>query len=301
MTDAARQAHGVLVVDKPSGPTSHDVVSQARRLFGTRKVGHAGTLDPMASGVLLVLLGEATKLAPYLTADDKRYRAVIAFGYATDTLDALGTITERRELAPGWLSIAALETALDVERARTEQVPPSFSAIKIDGQRAHRMARRGEIVDLPARPVQVRSLELIAHDQTGVTLNLCVSKGYYVRSLARDIGLQLGVPAHLQALRRTASGRFPIAEAHAWPVSEPPALLTVHEAAVRALPQALLSTVGADKAIKGQTLEGDDFVSTPPELRDDEPCAWVLEGQLVAIGVKRGGQFVSKRGFSLGC
>jgi tRNA pseudouridine55 synthase len=290
--------HGVLVVNKPSGPTSHDIVAQARRLFGTRRVGHAGTLDPMATGVLLVLFGEGTKLAPYLTADDKRYRATVAFGRSTDSGDADGTPTEERVLPPGWLTADLFGGALAIERARTEQVPPVFSAIKVAGQRSHRLARRGEAPELPPRPVAVQSLSVLEQQADRVVLELCVSKGYYVRSLARDLGTALAVPSHLAALQRTASGRFAIDEACTWPAAQPPALLSVLEAATRALPCATLTAGGWDKAGKGQRLSRDDFAKPPPE--DAPACAWVFDGQLVAIGEAQGDQFLVRRGFQLG-
>jgi tRNA pseudouridine55 synthase len=291
-------AQGVLVVNKPSGPTSHDIVAQARRLFGTRRVGHAGTLDPLASGVLLVLLGEGTKLAPYLTADDKRYRATVAFGRSTDSADAAGTTIDEMELAPGWLTADLLGGALAIERARSEQVPPVFSAIKVDGQRSHRLARRGEAPELPPRSVSVQSLEVIGFEPDRVVLELCVSKGYYVRSLAHDLGTTLGVPAHLAALERTASGCFALDEACAWPRSEMPPLMSVVDAATRALPSATLTSSGLDKARKGQRLDLADFGTPPPS--DDRPTAWVFNEQLIAIGGAAGTQFVVHRGFVVG-
>jgi tRNA pseudouridine55 synthase len=292
-------AHGLLVVNKPVGPTSHDIVAQGRKLFGTRRVGHAGTLDPMASGVLLVLFGEATKLAPYLTADDKRYRATVAFGQATDSGDAQGTVTEEADLTPGWLTADLLGGALAMERARTEQIPPVFSAIKVAGQRSHRLARRGDAPELPPRPVAVRSIDVIHMDAERVVLELCVSKGYYVRSLARDLGARLGVPSHLTALERTASGVFGIDEACPWPTTSVLPLVPLLEAAARALPAALLTPSGFDKASKGQRLDHADFATPPPE--GDQPCAWVFDDQLIAVGGKADGRFVVRRGFTLGC
>lgn len=287
--------HGVLVVNKPLGPTSHDVVAQARRLFGTRRVGHAGTLDPMATGVLLILLGEGTKLAPYLTADDKSYRATVAFGRATDSGDAEGTTTEQKVLAPDWLTAELVGGALAIERARTEQVPPVFSAIKVDGQRSHRLARRGEAPELPPRPVRVKSLTVLEQHGDRVVLELCVSKGYYVRSLARDLGDALAVPSHLAALERTASGRFTLNEACSWPQTEPPQLMNLRQAVERALPCASLTPSGLDKARKGQRLDPDDFAKSPPP--GAEAVAWLFDDQLVAIGASQDGRFQVQRGF----
>src|SRR5512142_1775981 len=147
--------HGVLVVDKPSGPTSHDLVSQARRYFCRRDIGHAGTLDPMASGVLLLLVGEATKLSSALTLDRKSYRASIRFGSAMDTDDAMGTPVATKPIVPGWLDLERLEGILELERHRQEQIPPQVSAIKQDGVAAYRRQRRGECVTLAARNVEV--------------------------------------------------------------------------------------------------------------------------------------------------
>ncbi|HMJ14672.1 MAG TPA: tRNA pseudouridine(55) synthase TruB, partial [Polyangiaceae bacterium] len=191
---------GVLVVDKPEGPTSHTVVAEARRLYGTRAVGHAGTLDPMASGVLVLVFGEATKLSGYLTQQSKRYSARVRLGRSTSTDDAWGEVVEERPI--GEVNRDALEATLAKERARTEQVPPPVSAIKVCGQRAYRLARAGREPELEARTVCIHSLELLGFDGETIELELHVSKGYYVRALARDLGQSLGLPAHLSGLRR---------------------------------------------------------------------------------------------------
>ena len=282
---------GVLVADKPLGPTSHDIVQQARRLYRTRDVGHAGTLDPMATGVLLLLFGEALKLSPYLSGESKRYRAGIAFGRSTDTQDALGQTTAEVELAPGWLTPDTLEQALDLERRRTTQVPPAFSAIRLAGQRAHRLSRRGEAPDLAPRPVSVETLELVERpaDTNSIDLELQVSKGYYVRALARDLGATLGVPAHLGSLRRLASGTFTLGDAVAWPPPAPPPLIPLELAAARALPMARLNESGERRARHGQTLDADDF-SDDPRTAHGAPeaqriVAWTgRAGLLVALG-----------------
>ncbi|MEB2324522.1 MAG: tRNA pseudouridine(55) synthase TruB, partial [Sorangiineae bacterium] len=253
------EVHGVLAVDKPEGPTSHDLVAGARRLYGTRAVGHAGTLDPMATGVLLLLFGEATKLSGYLLGEDKRYRAEISFGRSTDTLDALGRVTEEASLAPDWLAPGALEAALDAERARAEQLPPAFSAIKLAGEPAHRRARRGDPPELAPRAVRVRALELVARSARRLEVELTVEKGYYVRSFARDLGARLGVPSHLSRLRRLASGDFRVEDAIPWPPPEPVAPLPVAEAARRCLGAAELTPAGAARARLGPRLAREDF------------------------------------------
>lgn len=288
------QPNGVLVVDKPSGKTSHDIVAEARRHFGTRAVGHAGTLDPMASGVLLLLFGEATKLSNYLTAEDKRYRARISFGRSTDTLDAEGNVTEERQLPAGWLGRAALDAALESEFARTEQVPPAYSAIKVAGERAYRLSRQGKPPELAPRPVAVRELVLESFDEGSATVVLTVSKGYFVRSFARDLAEALGVPGHLSYLRRLASGRFTIEEALAWPPTEPPRWLSLSEAASRCLPPALLTARAVARARQGKPLTASDFATPPPPGL----AAWLADGELIALGEEDGrGRYRVVRGF----
>jgi tRNA pseudouridine55 synthase len=287
---------GVLVVDKPQGLTSHAVVAGARRRLGTRAVGHAGTLDPMATGVLLLLVGEATKLSAYLTLESKAYLAEVSFGRSTDSLDADGETLEERPVPPGTLTPEAVAAALAAERERIEQIPPAVSAIQVDGERSHRLARRGTPPVLPPRPVRVRALTLTSLGEDRLTLEVAVSKGYYVRSLARDLGERLGVPAHLSALRRTQSGDFSLGEAHPWPL--PPGELTllgVADAARRCLPTAELSAAGAARARLGQTL-GDEHFLTPPA--SERPVAWLESpNTLVAIGSRQAEGHRVLRGF----
>ncbi|WP_437932900.1 tRNA pseudouridine synthase B [Sorangium sp. So ce341] len=305
---------GVLVIDKPRGPTSHDVVARLRRALGVKRIGHAGTLDPMASGVLVVLVGEATKLAPYLTAQDKRYTARVVLGVGTDTLDADGEVTAAQPL-PAWLdeelgalagaggppgaeALAAaaprIAAALDAERSRREQTPPAYSAIKIAGQRSYALARAGQAVDLAARAVEVRSLAVSGASRGGpgapdavatLDLELEVSKGYYVRSLARDVGAHLGVPAHLSALRRTASGAFTVARAvplDAGAEALRASLRPLAEAAAESLPVARLTEDGARRARLGQPLTDADFSLAPAH---PGPAVWLdPDGRVVALG-----------------
>lgn len=276
-------ANGVLVVDKPSGPTSHDVVRAARRLYATRSVGHAGTLDPMASGVMLLLFGDAKKLSSYLTATDKTYETVLSFGRSTDSYDRDGETTDERPLAPGWLDPDRLREALELERLRERQLPPDLSAVKVAGRPAHRRVRAGEHVRLEPRPVCVKALELLSRADDSITLRLTVSKGYYVRALARDLSRALSVPAHLDSLKRTASGPWTLRRAVAWPASTPRELVSTAEAARSVLPVATLSEIGVDRAVKGQRLRSEDFAEAPPDT--PETVAWFAEdGQLVALG-----------------
>ncbi|MEP7051748.1 MAG: tRNA pseudouridine(55) synthase TruB [Pseudomonadota bacterium] len=292
---------GVLVVDKPGKATSHDIVAQARRIFGTREVGHAGTLDPMATGVLLLLFGEATKLSAFLTRDNKRYRATICLGRATDSLDADGQTTEEAPISHGQPTAQAVEAALAVERARRSQMPPAVSAIKIDGQRAYALARAGKAPELAEREVRVTSLLLISRALHELTVEVEASKGYYVRALARDLGASLGLPAHLSELRRLASGRFELSDACAWPASSGAPLVTTAEAARRVLPCAVLAETGERRAKLGQQLEPADFVrlgGAPPA----ETEAWFSQtGALVCLGHERApGEFRVVRGFRPG-
>lgn len=286
---------GVLVVDKPAGKTSHDIVAEARRRFGTQGVGHAGTLDPMATGVLVLLFGEARKLSAFLTAEDKSYRATIAFGSSTDTFDADGRVVKSVELTPEWLSRSLLGRALAVERDRVLQVPPSVSAIQVGGQRAYDRARRGEAFELESRPIAVKKLELFDWSNRHAQVELTVSKGYYVRAFARDLGESLGVPSHLTALRRLASGAFGIEAASIWP---PPAeldLLGVAEAAARALPVTRLSPDGVRRARSGQPLSPADALAGAFE----RVCAWFgPNGEIVALGTSNpSGSHRVTRGF----
>ena len=211
---------GLLVVDKPSGWTSHDVVGRARRLCGTRKVGHAGTLDPMATGVLVLGIGRATRLLTFLVGCDKDYTATIRLGQATITDDAEGEVTSSTAadgVTPGQLEAAVSQLTGDIE-----QVPSSVSAIKVKGERSYHRVRAGEDVDLPPRPVTVSRFDILATrpgDVGGipvldVDVEVTVSSGTYVRALARDLGAAVGVGGHLSALRRTRVGAFTLDRAH---------------------------------------------------------------------------------------
>lgn len=297
---------GLIVIDKPIGPTSHDVVGKLRRLFHTRRVGHAGTLDPMATGVLVALIGEATKLSTWLTLDDKRYVARVAFGRATDSLDATGKTTAEQPV-PDWLvaeleavargdraSAPRLGAALDAEAARASQIPPAFSAIQKDGVRAHHAARKGHALTLDARDVVVRSLAVRggSAEPPFVDVELDVGKGYYVRSFARDLGEALAIPACLSALRRTRSGPFAIEESVTLDAlssmssdERVTGLAPLADVARRALPCATLTAEGLRKAPLGQRLAAEHFATTP---HDDAPFAWLDEsGGLVSIGARR--------------
>ena len=199
--------NGVLVVDKPVGPTSFDVVARVRRAARVKRVGHGGTLDPLASGVLPVCIGEATKLAPFLLDAEKAYEFTVRFGVQTDTDDAGGRVTATAD-ASG-LDAAAVETALGAFRGPISQVPPAYAAIKREGRALYDYARAGESIEVAPRAVTIFSLELVAFaGPEQVALRVHCSKGTYVRALARDLGRALGTGGHVTALRRTRSGPF---------------------------------------------------------------------------------------------
>ncbi len=209
--------HGVLLVDKPAGPTSHDVVLRVRRALGIPSAGHTGTLDPAATGLLAVCLGDALKLQRWLADGDKAYEATVAFGAATDTEDAAGQVTEQGD-ASG-LTEAAVRAALPALTGELRQVPPMYSAVRVGGRRLHEAARAGETVEREPRTVMVHALELHGLGPPGpgglreARLDVRCGKGTYVRTLAVDLGAALGVPAHLAALRRTAAGPFTLDQA----------------------------------------------------------------------------------------
>ena len=200
---------GVLVVDKTQGPTSHDVVTLARRALGVSRIGHTGTLDPMATGVLPLVVGRATRLAQFLTAGDKDYDATVAFGRTTDTYDAVGTVVTTSADRP---TRAQLDTALARFRGTVEQTPPAYSAKNIDGARSYELARKtkpGATALLPnAVTVTARQLDIVSFDGETACLRMRVTAGFYVRSLAHDLGAALGMGALLAGLRRTRSGEF---------------------------------------------------------------------------------------------
>jgi tRNA pseudouridine55 synthase len=200
-------APGILLIDKPEGPTSHDVVAEVRRAIGTRRVGHTGTLDPFASGLLILCVGKATRLAEYFHILPKTYEATLMLGRETDTDDRTGQTTAESD---GWRgldreSVAAAAAARSGQQA---QVPPDYSARKVDGRRAHRRARAGEQVELAPTQVTVHSIEVTGWSPPSVSLDVTVSTGTYIRALARDLGRDLGCGAHLDSLRRTVIGPF---------------------------------------------------------------------------------------------
>jgi len=214
---------GVLLIDKPSGPTSHDVVARMRRISGERSIGHAGTLDPRATGLLVLMLGRATRIATLLTGHTKAYDATIRFGFATTTDDADGerimsseAISEKSP--PSSFSDDEIRAALDATVGPFEQLPPRYSAKRVDGKKAYDLARQDKPMELKRAAVALHEWSWLGREDDLLRINMSVSAGFYVRSLARDLGERLGCPAHLEALRRTRSGPFDLL--HALPLAE---------------------------------------------------------------------------------
>lgn len=277
---------GLVVVDKPAGFTSHDVVAKLRKVFRQKRVGHAGTLDPDATGVLLVGLGRVTRLMRFLQETTKVYRGTIAFGVATDTLDAAGAVLERRPMP-----LTESEVAAASERflGEIQQVPPMVSALKVGGRRLHELARAGEEVEREARSVRIDRFEIDRFEPgpypSAEVLVEC-SSGTYIRSLAADLGAALGGPAHLARLRRLQVGSFTIAESHPIDVieAEPgPCVLTPAEA-MRGLEPATVDT-GSARAVA----HGSVFSCAPFEVTGPGPYAVMDEGgELLAVYERRG-------------
>jgi tRNA pseudouridine55 synthase len=292
---------GVLVIDKPEGPTSHDVVGRVRRVLREKRVGHAGTLDPLASGVVVVMVGRATRLAPYLTSDEKAYRATLRLGFATTTYDREGDPLAPPAPVPADAA-ARVAAALDARLGTHPQAPPAFSAKKIGGVAAHRLARRGDAVAPAAVPVTLHAWSLVDAAADTVTIDLRTSAGFYVRSLAHDVGVDLGCGAHLAALRRTASGAFTLEAAIPLPPPDAPAgvlldALRPMASLLEDWPAAVLTAAGAARVGHGAAIGPDACTSFPravgasPEAdAPARPSVRLLDadGRLVALAAWRG-------------
>jgi tRNA pseudouridine55 synthase len=250
---------GLVVVDKPAGVTSHDVVGRCRRIFGTRKVGHAGTLDPMATGVLVVGIERATKILGLLTATDKSYSATIRLGQTTSTEDAEGEVLQT--VSADDVTDAQIGEAVAGLRGEIAQVPSAVSAIKVGGKRAYQLAREGQAVELAARNVRIDRFDVLAiRRQDGfvdVDVEVDCSSGTYIRALARDVGAALGVGGHLTALRRTRVGGFGLDQARTLDeLAETPRLsYTLDEACLQSFPRRELSAAEAEDTRHGRPLE----------------------------------------------
>jgi tRNA pseudouridine55 synthase len=293
-----RDVHGWLIVDKPPGLTSTAIVNRVRGALGARKAGHAGTLDPAATGVLAIALGEATKTVPYVTDADKAYRFTVRWGIGTDTDDAEGRPIGESPARP---ARAAIEAALPRFIGDIMQVPPLYSAVKIDGERAYKLAREGETPERAARPLHVASLTLIEQpDPDHAVLEMVCGKGGYVRAIARDLGQALGTFGHVTELRRVWSGPFEIGDGIDWPTFEAldreplEAQLLPVEAGLHHLPEISVAAPAAARLASGNPAP---VVAADLEWGDE---AWAsAEGRPVAIGVYRGGSLHPVRVFRL--
>ena len=260
-------SEGVVVVDKPSGCTSHDVVARIRRLTGSRRVGHAGTLDPMATGVLVVGVGKATRLLGFLAGSTKAYDATIRLGQSTTTDDAEGEPVASASAAQ--LSDEAIREVVAAYVGGISQVPSAVSAVKVGGQRAYGRVRRGEQVELAARPVHVHALDLVevrrAGDLVDIDVSVTCSSGTYIRALARDIGADLSVGGHLIALRRTRVGAYHLADAHPLPELEQKLVLEpLGDVARRCFPTYTVDAQQATLIAHGRQLPGVELPQRGP-------------------------------------
>jgi tRNA pseudouridine55 synthase len=253
-------ASGLVVVDKPAGVTSHDVVSRVRRLAGTRKVGHAGTLDPMATGVLVLGVNRATRLLGHLTLTEKAYDATIRLGASTTTDDAEGELVSTAPTDE--LDDARVRSALAAFVGDIEQVPTAVSAIKVDGRRSYQRVREGEHVELPSRPVTIHELEVhrvrLSDEGVDVDISVRCSSGTYIRAIARDLGAELAVGGHLTSLRRTAAGPFGLGQAHTVEqLTEEFTMMPIAEAARATFPSRDLGEAQAGDVRYGRQIDAD--------------------------------------------
>ena len=292
-----RPVSGWLVVDKPAGVTSTAVVNKVKWALSAQKAGHAGTLDPDATGVLAVALGEATKTIPYITDALKCYRFRVVLGATTDTDDASGTVIARSDVRP---TDAQIETALAAFRGHIEQVPPQYSAVKVDGERAYDLAREGEVMELAARPLWVERLVMLGRpDADHVDLEMVCGKGGYVRSIARDLGQALGCLGHVEWLRREWSGPFEAAQGVSLDLIDAEAKtealdarLLPLELGLQDLPEFRATPEGAVRLRNGNPGQVIGHADWGTE-------GWAsLDGQAVAVGHYRGGELHPSRVFN---
>ena len=289
MPEPAPAIDGVLIVDKPEGWTSHDVVARVRKLAGTRKIGHLGTLDPMATGVLPLVIGRATRLAQFFGCDFKVYEGVIRFGHSTDTYDREGSPTS--EPQEPRFSRAELEAAIDQFRGEIEQTPPPVSAKKIGGSPAYKLARKQLPVDLKPVRVNVSRFDLLSFDGLDASVRVECSAGTYLRSIAHDLGRLLGCGAFLQTLRRTASGDFKVEHAQTLQhleelasSGELPAVIVPARELLPSFPNEIVDTFTAS-----QIRHGRDFRVSPFRVRQGNRYVKAIspDGDLIAIGEAR--------------
>lgn len=283
--------NGVVVIDKPAGPTSHDVVARARRALGIRRIGHTGTLDPLATGVLPLVVGSATRLASLLSGGNKEYVAGIRLGLATETYDAFGRASVPP--APAGITAQDVDVALEDFRGSFEQVPPPFSAKKIAGVRAYKLARQRKPVQPPAVRVTVHHLKIERYGDGLVVVRVCATAGFYVRSLAHDLGRKLGCGAHLETLRRVRAGAFTERESVTLTELEREGAdkgrwIVPLEQLLPEIPLVVLSDADRDRAVHGAAVPGNE---PRPVVGTDTPLRRLFDasGRLLGIAEARPG------------
>lgn len=266
--------NSLLILDKPQGLSSHGAVHRVRKIIGIERVGHAGTLDPMATGVLLILLGSAVRLAEYIVDHDKKYRATVQLGIETDSYDATGNVVATHAVN---VSKAEIHRVLASFVGKLNQIPPAHSAIQIQGKRAYKMARQGIELEMQPRAVEIFSITAVEIEKNAVAFDVHCSKGTYVRSLAHDLGVKLGTGAHLSGLRRTASGEFAIATSYtleqvteAVTTQTLPQLVLPMDLAVQHFDVVHLDAVEARAIRKGQFIPARADLTTPLVRAYDE-------------------------------
>lgn len=282
--------HGWIVLDKPVGITSTQAVGKIKHAFDAEKAGHAGTLDPLASGILPIALGEATKTVPFVQEGRKAYRFTIRWGAETSTDDAEGPVTQHSDLRP---SVVQIEALLPAFTGTIAQRPPAFSAIKVDGARAYDLARSGEVVILAERPVTIDALWLVSHDTDHATLEAECGKGTYVRAIARDLGRALGCFGHVVQLRRTRVG--PFAEAHSISLAEfiagdPHDALQPVEAGLAEVP-----CINVDRTLAARLRQGQSIIVRDRNAPVEGAAYTSCEGVPLALGTLEMGEFVPRR------
>lgn len=280
---------GFLGITKPTDCTSHDVVDQIRRLFEIKKVGHTGTLDPMATGVLVLCLGKFTRLSQFVTAADKKYRAQITLGVETDTQDSEGQVTAESHVGP--MTQQQVGEALATFLGKSEQIPPMHSAVRIGGKRLYELARKGQEVDRPGREIEIFGIDLLDYQAPHITLDVWCSKGTYIRTLAADIGKTLGCGGHLSCLQRTAVGNISLADC--WSLDELADQIASEAFAempfldaesVLGLPSVLLTQSQIRAFVNGNAVTGMDNAE---DSIGQTLCVFDSDKQLIGIGSRQ--------------
>ena len=294
--------HGFIVVDKPAGLTSHDVVARVRRILKMKKVGHTGTLDPFATGVLPVALGEGTKAIPYLDEGVKEYRAVMKLGITTDTEDLEGKVLYERSL--DGIDEAVIRGSLALFTGTISQIPPMFSALKRDGVPLYKLARKGEEVEREPRQLTIHSLIIDRIELPLVAFTVRCSRGTYVRSLARDMGEALGCGAHLTSLRRTSSGPFTLDQARTLEQLADEAAAGLEQVGIVSLKSALahlprleLTTDGERRVRNGISPKADDLAEPLRQLAPGQKVLLARDGVIVAVAEEQDEKILIVRGF----